>query len=69
MRLLALVSLVGLVSACGAGSEEQPNKDVSAQGAPDSWCRSYTTQQFCPKNICAWYSTPAPGYCSLPATE
>jgi hypothetical protein len=72
MRLLALVGLVGLLSACGAGVEETAptptdSQETAQMGPPESWCRSYTTQQYCPKDICAWYSYPAPGYCSLPA--
>jgi hypothetical protein len=64
MRLLALIGLVGLLSACGSGIEEEiATQEVSQQGPPESWCRSYTTQQYCPKYICAWYGT----YCSLPA--
>ncbi|MDY7225051.1 hypothetical protein [Hyalangium rubrum] len=76
MRLLALVGLVGLLSGCGAGVEETvaPEQAPAAvdertqQGPPESWCRSYTTQQYCP-SVCAWYSYPAPGYCSLKATS
>jgi hypothetical protein len=71
MRLLVLVGLVGLLSACGGGVEEAAlapgaSEETTQMGPPESWCRSYTTQQYCPRTICAWYSSPAPGYCSLP---
>jgi hypothetical protein len=73
MRWFALVGLVGLLSGCGPETqEEQRAAEADAthtQLAPESWCRSYTTQQYCPKNVCVWYSYPAPGYCGLPATE
>jgi hypothetical protein len=74
MRLLALVGLVGLLSACGQGVEESAttpsdSQGTTQQGPSESWCRSYTNAQVCPKYICAWYSSPAPGYCGLPATE
>lgn len=77
MRLLALVGLVGLLSGCGAGVEEEvaaPEQTPAAveertqQSPPESWCRSYTTQKYCP-SVCAWYSTPAPGYCGLKPTS
>ena len=73
MRLLVLVGLVGLLSACGAGIEETgslpaDSQETTQQGPPESWCRSYTTQRYCP-SVCAWYSSPAPGYCSLKATS
>jgi len=67
MRLLALVGLLGLLSGCGAGVEEAAADAERSQQASEAWCRSYTTQQYCPKYICAWYSYPAPGYCGLPA--
>jgi hypothetical protein len=64
MRLLALVGLVGLLSGCGLGVEEAAAPDAERnQLAPESWCRSYTTEQYCPKYICAWHGT----YCGLPA--
>jgi hypothetical protein len=73
MRLLALVGVIALLSGCGVGVEESSTAPADSQEhtqmAPESWCRSYTTQQHCPKYICAWYSYPAPGYCSLPATS
>ena len=74
MRLLALVGLVGLLSACGAGIEEEAtalpadSQETVQQNPPESWCRSYTTQRYCP-SVCAWYSDPAPGYCGLKATS
>jgi hypothetical protein len=70
MRLLALVGLLGVLSGCGVGVEEEaaaPASERTQMGPPESWCRSYKTQTYCPKYICAWYSYPAPGYCSLPA--
>ncbi len=79
MRWMALVGLVGLLSGCGVGVEEEAavgeqaaaltEQERTEMSPPESWCRSYTTQKYCPKYICAWYPTPAPGYCSLPATE
>lgn len=77
MRLLALVGLVGLLSGCGVGTGEEAGSSEQApvseernqMGPPESWCRSYTTQAVCPKYICAWYSTPTGGYCSLPAAS
>lgn len=71
MRLLALVGLVGLLSGCGSGIEEETatprssSPEVTQMGPSESWCRSYTTQQYCPKYICAWYGT----YCGLPASS
>jgi hypothetical protein len=70
MRLLALVGLVGVLSACGPGVVEEPAEApvdaqvTTQQEPPESWCRSYTTQKYCP-SVCAWYSSPAPGYCGL----
>ncbi|HEX8703842.1 MAG TPA: hypothetical protein VF815_33735 [Myxococcaceae bacterium] len=70
MRLLALVGLVGLLSACGTGFEEESGQlpaaaqETTQQEPPESWCRSYTTQKYCP-SVCFWYSSPAPGYCGL----
>ncbi|MCP3097356.1 hypothetical protein LZ198_00560 [Myxococcus sp. K15C18031901] len=74
MRLMVLAGLVGLLSGCGAGNEagdttEQPGAEVQAQDVREQWCNSYKSQQYCPKNVCVWYSTPAPGKCGLPATE
>jgi hypothetical protein len=72
MRGLALVGLVALLSGCGPESAEEVAPTAEAektQQAPESWCRSYTTQQYCPKYVCSWYSDPAPGYCGLPATS
>jgi hypothetical protein len=72
MRLLALVGLVGLLSACGTGIEDESlqapagSQEVTQQGPSERWCNSYKTQQYCP-SVCAWYSYPAPGYCGLPA--
>ena len=72
MRWLALVGLVGMLGGCGPETAEELAPAAEAettQMATESWCRSYTTQQYCPKNVCAWYSYPAPGYCGLPATS
>lgn len=69
MRLLALVGLIGLLSGCGVGVEEEtaaPDSEPTQQGPSERWCNSYKTQQYCP-SVCAWYSYPAPGYCGLPA--
>jgi hypothetical protein len=77
MRFLVLATLVGFLSGCGEGTEEissepvgteqvSPATDKTQMGPPESWCRSYTTQKYCP-SVCAWYSYPAPGYCGLPA--
>jgi hypothetical protein len=66
---MALVGLVALLSACGSGIEDETaappsgSPELTQQGPPESWCRSYTTEKYCPKYICAWYGT----YCSLPA--
>ncbi|MDC0715215.1 hypothetical protein POL68_42595 [Stigmatella sp. ncwal1] len=74
MRLMALVGLVAVLSGCGPAAEgEAPAAPVDSQETtqmqpPESWCRSYKTKQYCP-SVCAWYSTPAPGYCGLRATE
>lgn len=65
MRLLALVGLVALLSGCGVGVEEEVGAPVSERtelGAPESWCRSYTSAQFCPKYICSWNGS----ICTLP---
>lgn len=64
MRLLALVGLVGLLSGCGVGVEEAgaPASERTEMGPPESWCRSYTSEQFCPKYICSWDGTA----CTLP---
>lgn len=67
MRWLMLVGTLGLLAGCGPEMSEE--QSVQAQGAPESWCRSYKTQQYCPKNVCAWHSSPAPGYCGTPLTE
>jgi hypothetical protein len=67
MRWIALVGLVGMLSGCGPESAEEQAPAETTQQAPESWCRSYTTQQYCPKYYCSWYSYPAPGYCGLPA--
>jgi hypothetical protein len=72
MRWFALVGLVGLLSGCGPETEQERAAgadDTKTQMATESWCRSYTTQQVCPKYYCSWYSSPAPGYCGLPATQ
>jgi hypothetical protein len=67
MRWIALVGLMGMLSGCGPEAAEEAGTDVKTQqGPPESWCRSYKSKQFCP-SVCAWYSTPAPGYCSLKA--
>jgi hypothetical protein len=74
MRLLALVGLIGVLSACGPGVAEESvetpadSQETTQQGPSERWCRSYTTQQYCP-SVCAWYSSPAPGYCGLKATS
>ncbi len=74
MRLLALVGLVGVLSACGPAVEEESvaapadSQETTQQGPSERWCNSYTTQQYCP-SVCAWYSSPAPGYCGLKATS
>ncbi|WP_224360813.1 hypothetical protein [Hyalangium versicolor] len=73
MRLLALVGLVGLLSACGQGVEETQapvtdSQERTQMDPPESWCRSYTSQKYCP-SVCAWYSAPPPGYCGLKARE
>jgi len=64
MRLLALVGLLGLLSGCGVGAEEAagPDSERTEMGPSESWCRSYTTQQHCPKYICHWDGTA----CTLP---
>jgi hypothetical protein len=71
MRWIALVGLVGLLSGCGPETEEGAAQEeaTKTQLAPESWCRSYTSEQLCPKTVCAWFSYPAPGYCGLPALQ
>ena len=67
MRWFALVGLVGLLSGCGPEVEQAPaagEAPRTEQGPPESWCRSYKSKQYCP-SVCAWHSTPAPGYCGL----
>jgi hypothetical protein len=69
MRLLALVGLVGLLSGCGMGVEEEaaaPDSEVTQQGPSERWCNSYKSEQFCP-SVCHWYSDP--GYCGLKPTS
>jgi hypothetical protein len=74
MRLLALAGLVALLSACGPGIEEEAaptpsdSQESTQMGPPESWCRSYTSQRYCP-SVCFWYSSPAPGYCGLKPTS
>jgi hypothetical protein len=68
MRLLALVGLVGLLSGCGVGVEEEagaPASERTEMGPPESWCRSYTSAQFCPKYICYWDGS----ICTLPSAS
>lgn len=73
MRLMALMGLVVLLSACGPGIEEEAvttpgdSQETTEMGPPESWCRSYTSQQYCP-SVCFWYDYPAPGYCGLKST-
>jgi hypothetical protein len=75
MRLLALIGLVGLLSGCGSEVEEETattrsgSPEATQMGPSESWCHSYTNQQVCPKYICAWYSSPAPAHCGLPAAS
>jgi hypothetical protein len=74
MRLLALVGVIALLSGCGVGVEEPStapadSQEVTQMGPPESWCRSYTTQKYCPKNICVWYASANPPYCGLPAAS
>lgn len=72
MRWFALMGLVGLLSGCGPELEQepvaQPEGTKTEMGPPESWCRSYKSQQYCP-SVCAWYSSPAPGYCGLKPTS
>lgn len=73
MRWIALIGLVGCLSACGVETPEENVAPVDGTvtqqaGPPESWCRSYKTQQYCP-SVCAWYSSPAPGYCGLKAAQ
>jgi hypothetical protein len=71
MRFLALVGLVALLNGCGLGVEEEavtPDSEVTQQGPSETWCRSYTSQKYCP-SVCHWYSYPAPGYCGLKPTS
>lgn len=70
MRLLALVGLVALLSGCGVGVEEEaaaPDSEVTQQDIKERWCNSYTSQQFCPTNVCYWDSTN--GICTLRPTS
>ncbi|MCE9666385.1 hypothetical protein LY474_01050 [Myxococcus stipitatus] len=72
---MVLAGIVGLLSGCGPGSEagdtttEQPAAEVQAQDIREKWCNSYKSEQYCPKNVCVWYSSANPPYCGLPATE
>lgn len=73
-QTLALASFSLLAAACGpadapAGQGETlTSAQAPLSGPSERWCRSYTSEKLCP-SVCAWYSTPAPGYCGLPATE
>lgn len=74
MRWFALVGLVGLLSGCGPESVDETTPapapavetEKTQSGPPESWCRSYKTQRYCP-SVCVWYSYPAPGYCGVAA--
>ncbi|HVG60749.1 MAG TPA: hypothetical protein VNA24_19485 [Hyalangium sp.] len=60
MRLLALVGLVAVLSGCGVGVEEEAvgaDSEVTQQDIRERWCNSYTTQRYCPTNVCYWDST------------
>ena len=66
MRGFALVGLVAMLIGCGPDVAQE--QETQAQGAPESWCNSYTTQQYCPKNICVWDASRTPS-CTLPASS
>ncbi len=76
MRGVALVGLVAVLMGCGpefAGEQETqtqgaPETSVEAEDIRERWCNSYTTQQYCPKNVCAWDASKSPS-CTLPAAS
>lgn len=57
MRGFALVGLVLAAVLVGCGPEAVGEEETQVQGAPESWCNSYKSQQFCPKNVCFWDSS------------
>jgi hypothetical protein len=67
------------LSVCACSFEQATEEDLAAEsqaleedGALDvreRWCRSYKSERFCPRNVCVWIASPAPGYCTLPPTE
>lgn len=47
----------------------QPEEPSATEpSTKEKWCNSYP-QSHCPTNVCAWQPTPAPGKCTLRATE
>ncbi len=68
--LVASCALVG----CGGADDKTSPVDTTGEvrseiSIKERWCNSYTSAEFCPKNVCGWASTPAPGKCTLPLTE
>jgi hypothetical protein len=72
MRFLWMSVVAMTVAGCGGAlAEEEDTIGTVEHGltptTKERWCRSYSSQKFCPKHVCQWYTTPAPGYCGLPA--
>jgi uncharacterized protein YceK len=75
MRSFFSCLVVGLALAgCGGAEDRSSPSETTGEvrseiSIKERWCNSYTSAQFCPKNVCVWVSTPAPGKCTLPPTE
>jgi len=67
MRGFALVGLVAMLIGCGPDVAQE--QETQAQGAPESWCNSYTTQQYCPRNVCFWDASRTPSCTSQGSTS
>ncbi len=65
----ALVVAVSMLSlwGCGGVETQAPEETSTAQQQIDikeRWCNSYKSERFCPRHVCSWHDTPAPGFCS-----
>lgn len=67
-----------VAAACSAPSGEssevgEQDQAVTGDDGPsikERWCNSYTSERFCPKNVCVWQTrSDGTSYCGLPATE